>query len=387
MLGPLHNPYRLAGRAELAQAMAEVRAHSLALMRAWEEALPTLSVPQADTLNPPLWEWGHIAWFQEWWTIRHPQRYRGIRSDSAETGFAASVMPGADERYNSSRVAHATRWSLPLPGMDATLAYLAQVQAQSLAGLQAAPDESDESLYFWRLALCHEAMHQEASLYMAQSLGLAWPEGLGRRDPPKTPAAPGEATLQIAATRLNMGHRGLGFAFDNECPDHVVSLEAFEIDARSVRWGAYVAFLADTGHPAPQVLRHEGGQWLLRRFGRWLPLPMDEAAVHVRAGDAQAWCLWAGRRLPTEAQWCAAANHPAFEWGEVWEWTASPFQPWPGFEAHPYQDYSKPWWGTHRVLKGASWATPACLPDVRFRNFFTPGRDDVMAGFRSVSAA
>jgi EgtB-related family protein len=90
--------------------------------------------------------------------------------------------------------------------------------------------------------------------------------------------------------------------------------------------------------------------------------------------------------LPTEAEWECASQQPDFEWGQVWEWTASQFAPYPGFEVHPYRDYSEPWWHNHRVLRGACAATSAHVVDVRYRNFFVPERRDIFAGFRSVAS-
>ena len=112
---------------------------------------------------------------------------------------------------------------------------------------------------------------------------------------------------------------------------------------------------------------------------------MSLPACHLTLHEAQAWCAWAGRRLPLEAEWERAAftQPDLFEWGAVWEWTASTFAPYPGFAPHPYRDYSAPWFGTHQVLRGASVMTQARMHNARYRNYFTPERNDICAGFRS----
>ena len=115
--GQVHSAVRTADPAALAQALQRTRERTLGLMQAWQNAMPDLSVPPLPGMNPPLWEWGHIAWFQEWWTVRNRQRHLGTRSASSGADFDASLLPDADVLYNSSEVAHDSRWALPLPGL------------------------------------------------------------------------------------------------------------------------------------------------------------------------------------------------------------------------------------------------------------------------------
>lgn len=387
----LANSSRLSGSGPLLDALLATRQRTLGLMQAWQAAVSDLSVPLSPQMNPPLWEWGHIAWFQEWWTVRNRQRHEGIRSASSGDGFGPSLLPHADALYNSSEVVHDSRWTLTLPDFEHTQRYLSDVLARSLAHLRAAPDASDEVLYFWRLAMQHEAMHNEASVYMAQNLGVALPEAWCVGHAHARPAQQGahavsSRVLSLPAQVCTLGHAGPGFAFDNECPAHTVALAAFEIDAQVVTWGQYLPFLQATGHALPPHVRCVQGNWQTQVLGRWQAMPMDAPVVHVNAWDAQAWCQWAGRRLPTEAEWtCAANNTQGFAWGQVWEWMADDFAPYPGFVPHPYREYSEPWWQGHRLLKGACWATSEHLVDARYRNFFVPERRDIFAGFRSVA--
>ena len=394
---------RHAGRAALAQALLAARERTLALFAAYEAALPPgLPVPLAEHLNPPRWELGHVGWFQEWWLGRNRQRALGVRADPLHAR-PPSLLAGADALYDSSAVAHDSRWTLPLPDADATRAYLAQVLAQSLALLPDA-EENDDGLYFWRLALFHEDMHAEAAVYMAQALGLALPEEL-RRGQGRLPAAPQsfERQLALPGGAWRLGWDGLGFAFDNELPAHAVTLAPFQIDAAPVNWARFLPFVeaggygearwwsaegwrwrAASGREVPAVLRRTDGGWQQWCLGTWAPLDPEAPALHLSAWEAEAWCRWAGRRLPSEAEWeCAACSAPGFCWGEAWEWTASAFEPFAGFAPHPYRDYSQPWFGSRRVLRGASFATAARLVHPKYRNYFPPHRGDVPAGFRS----
>jgi EgtB-related family protein len=374
---------RRGGRQLLASALADSRARTLALLDAYAAALgESLTIPCSPQLNPPRWEAGHIGWFQDYWIARNRQRAQGIACDP-DHERPAGRMARADTLYDSSRVAHETRWQLDLPDLAATRAYLAEGLAETLTLLATTP-ETDADLYFFRLALFHEDMHGEAGIYMAQALDIPLPARFADRLLGPAGVVPETRALSVPAQSWTLGWHGDGFAFDNELAAHEVTVPAFEIDSEVVSWRRYLPFVEQTGAAPPRYLRRRDGRWQRCVFGRWEALPLDAPAVHLRWDEADAWCRWAGRRLPREAEWeIAALTHPAFRWGQAWEWTASRFAPYPGFVAHPYRDYSAPWFGDRYVLRGASRATRPRMAHPRYRNFFTPERNDLHSGFRS----
>lgn len=387
----------------LAAALAASRADTLATFAAYAAALPGLAVPLRAEINPPLWELGHIGWFQEFWVARNPERARGARANPA----TPRLRPGADALYDSSHVPHDSRWQLPLPDATATHAMLAAQLDETLALLRAAGDGDgggDDALYFFRLALLHEDMHHEAALYMARGLGV--PIADARWQPKPLPAPPAPLAFEARRWRLGSDPRE-GFAFDNELPGADVALAPFSIDAQAVRWAEFLPFVEMGGYEdprwwtgpgwrwrqaqptkRPRYLHRDDNGWHCRLHGAWQPLRLTDAACHLTPHEAEAWCRWAGRRLPIEAEWeCAASMRPEdFRWGDVWEWTASPFAPFPGFVPHPYRDYSAPWFDGRPVLRGASHCTQPRMRHPRYRNFFPAGRNDVPAGFRSCAA-
>jgi len=377
--------------------------------------------PQLPTVNPARWEVGHIGWFQEFWCRRYaPDDPRGARTPSR--------IRDADAWWDSSRVPHATRWSLPLPAWDGIHAYLASTLADTLDALARS---RDGERYFFELALYHEDMHIEALLMTLQTLALPLPTayGIPRRANTMTPVH--SSDIQFTGGPMMLGTpkdaATTRFVFDNEKWGHPVTLAPFTMARCCVTNREFEAFVAAGGYARrelwseagwqwreaqgamhPVYWRQDAGSWCQRRFDRWLPLAAAEPVIHVNAFEAEAYCAWADRRLPTEAEWEFAANavgpavgpnldHQsagpcaadaaeggvAHLFGNVWEWTATTFRPYPGFAADPYADYSAPWFGDHRVLRGGSFATRSRLIHARWRNFYRPERSDMFAGFRT----
>jgi ergothioneine biosynthesis protein EgtB len=391
--------FRTAPPRQLAAALGSARDYTLCLFDCLAAAGygDPAHVPRLGTVNPPLWELGHTAWFAEWFILREAS------SSHPASARRGCLLARGDDWFDSNTVPHRSRWTLDLPGSGALKTYCREVLDRTLDRLaRAGPD--DEALYPFRLALAHEDMHGEAFLYTLQTLGVAAP---GRFEPGAV--APARALpIAVAGGAFTLGGAPqAGFVFDNEQQGHLCNIAPFQIDASLVTNARYLDFVEEGGYQnprywnaagrawlmrqqrsAPRYWQRAGGQWSTVRFGRPAALAPTEPVRHVSLHEAEAYCAWAGRRLPLEAEWesAAASAQPGFEWGQLWEWTASPFAPYPGFAPDRYREYSAPWFGTHQVLRGASFATPHRLRSPRFRNFYQPGRDDIFAGFRTCAA-
>lgn len=428
--------------AQLADSVKDAHDHTLMLIA--DLADEQLTVPLMDVVNPFLWEFGHTAFFYDVFLLR-------------ALGAEEFLLAGAEHLYDSFKVDHDDRWGLPLPSREETLAYKDRVLTHVLDRLDSRRLDS-AGAYLYRLAVLHEDMHGEAFTYMRQTLGYPRP-GLanGHRDGevgargggplPGDVHFPG-GTFQLGATP------DAPFVFDNEKWAHPVLVATFRIARAPVTNVEFAEFVEDRGYLRSELWSRQGwawrtkrgaahplywergvAGWLRRDYDKLVPLEPHAPVVHVNWYEAEAYCNWVGRRLPTEAEWeLAASAEPTpdgdgitgrkrrYPWGDapptperanldsrlpgcvdvgafplgesafgcrqmlgnVWEWTASPFFPFPGYVVDtPYREYSAPWFGYRKVLKGGAWATRSRLATNTYRNFFLPDRRDVFAGFRT----
>jgi len=335
-------------------------------------------VPQLDILNPPLWEFGHLTWFHEFWVHRDGQANK------------PSFMANADYLFNSSEIAHQDRWSTPIPCLDDLLEYNQSVIDRTSQLLRNPVDT--KTAYFIQLAIFHQDMHNEAFAYMWQTMGYS------------APFVPYLSTSKLAGEAQTWVHfpkctikagsdRGAGFIFDNEKWGYSLELPAFTISSNPVTNADYLEFLeskSNLGQATPVLppphWKQDGGVWLERFFKEWLPLNPSSAIRHINYYDAQRFCDLHKLRLPNEHELSLLMSQKQNDWQSsyLWEWTSSPFAPFPGFSSDPYTDYSQPWFdGTYQVLKGGSPFTPDRLKRVAFRNFYQRNRSDHFCGFRT----
>ncbi|MDR3081919.1 MAG: ergothioneine biosynthesis protein EgtB [Streptomyces sp.] len=401
---------------------------------------PDLVAQHSPLMSPLVWDLAHIGNQEELWLLR------------AVAGRAA-IRPEIDGLYDAFEHPRAQRPSLPLLPPDEARHYVTEVRGRALDVLQSTPFEGrrlTESGFAFGMIAQHEQQHDETMLITHQL--RSGPQVLTAPDPEPAPPYSGPREVLVPGGPFTMGTSAEPWALDNERPAHQRLVPAFHIDTTPVTNAAYQAFIEDGGYGderwwtpegwahirthglrAPLFWRREGGQWLRRRFGVTEVVPPDEPVLHVCWYEADAFARWAGRRLPTEAEWEKAARHDPetgrsrrYPWGDaeptpehanlgqrhlrpapvgsypagasplgvrqligdVWEWTSSDLLPYPGFTAFPYKEYSEVFFGPeYKVLRGGSFAVDPVACRGTFRNWDYPIRRQIFSGFRTARDA
>jgi iron(II)-dependent oxidoreductase len=351
----------------------------------------------------------------------------------------------------------ASRRHLPLPDRAEGFAYLHDVRRRSRRRLEEVSFDPGDPLlaegYVYKMIAQHEAQHTETILQTIQLIpGFRYGPGR-RREPPRAVVPVDRESAIVPAGPFVMGTDDRSIVYDNERPAHLVDVSRYRIDLAPVTNAQYLAFMEAGGYRRRELWTDEGWLWLAEAqvthplrwvrtadgawgedaFGRVAPLVADRAVVHVSWYEASAYARWAGKRLPTEAEWEKAAAWDLetrvarrYPWGaapptedhanldqrtfgpasigayprgrsffgchqmlgDVWEWTASEFAPYPGFTAFPYREYSEAHFGRgYKVLRGGSWATQPIAIRNTFRNWDLPQRRQLFAGFRCAADA
>jgi len=391
---------RQAGPDLLGLALLDARNTTLAWLAAFDGLAPDIAL---DDFDPPAWLAGHAGWFQERWIARHVQRNRGAACDP-QSPRLPSIEPDADAWFDPHERGRRQRWTAAAPDPQAVRRYLAATLEATLELLDKAPSDA-QALHFFRLALYREDRIGEQFAVLAQALDLAperWPSGWAA-----PPARVRREAIGLPAQRVRLGAADADETAwrpaieDGRCDEEVPE---FEIDAQPVSWGQWLEFIDDGGYDCPAWWGDDGGDWVethgrrapryveqqaggisARRGGRLQKLPAAQAVLHVSWYEARAWCRWAGRRLPAEAEWVLARRAAAgrgFTWGDALEWVADRAARWPGARAAPGEDDELLAAG-RRVLRGASLAAGGRLRHPGARRFAAPGSDEQFCGFRS----
>jgi ergothioneine biosynthesis protein EgtB len=374
---------------DLRQQYATTRALTLSLAERLSDADATVqSMPDA---SPAKWHLAHTTWFFETFVLRdHVPGYRVF--DPAYHFLFNSYYDGEGERH-----ARPERGMLTRPSLDDIRTYRAHVDA---AVLVAFPDSARDLI---KLGCEHEAQHQE--LLLTDILHLFAQNPLA---PAYRSEAPEFVTAMPAAIQwitgptgvVDVGHSGSGFAFDCESPRHKVYLAPHALADRLITNAEWQAFIGDGGYARPELWLSDGWAWVQREgiaaaplywrddkaFGLGGLLPRHPAApvTHISHFEADAYGRWAGARLPTEHEWEATATRLSDAFGHVWQWTASAYLPYPGYQPAPgaVGEYNGKFMSGQMVLRGSSHATPPGTSRATTRNFFSPAARWQFSGLR-----
>lgn len=386
----------------IAERLSEARERTLLLLEPLDDQ--QLNRVYSPILSPLAWDLGHIANFEELWLVQ-------------TIGGREPLHGNLGRLYDAIENPRLTRGELPILRDAELRSYLEQVRDRTLEVLDEVDFEgSDDPLLFdgfaYEMLIAHEHQHTETMLQLLQMVERYEPvrTDLG---PAAQPVVDGPEMVPVEGGEHESGAPGIGFAYDNERPRHAVELEPFWIDRTPVTNAQYAEFVAETGAEPPMYWERDGGGgWIRTAMGGAEPPPPGDPVVHVGWHEAEAFARWAGKRLPSEHEWeaaCAGADPeqanldqlafgtaPAGAFmegasdcgavqmlGDVWEWTASDFLAYPGFEPFPYPEYSQVFFGhRHKVLRGGAWATRRNVIRPSFRNWDLPERRQIFAGLR-----
>ncbi len=430
-------------KATVVAGLDEARRRTVRLLEPLDER--TVVGQHSPLMSPLVWDLAHIANYEDIWLVR------------ALGG--SPVGPDLDDLYDAFRHPRARRHALDLLGPAAARSYAADVRSSAL-DLLGKVDLDDpgspllDRAFVYGMVIQHEHQHNETMLAALQLLEGAAASGLVApvRDDEPEHAAPSATTTRpemvvVEGGAFLIGSESDPWAYDNERPAHEVTLPGFWIDTAPVTNAAYATFVGDGGYEDqrwwsaegwswrveaelehPQMWLRDANHWARRTFGLVEPLPPEEPVQHVCWYEAEAFARWAGKRLPTEAEWEKAASWDPrqgrqlrYPWGDdppearhgnlgqlrlgptqvgshpdgaspagchdmlgnVWEWTSSSFTAYPGARAFPYREYSEVFYGQdYKVLRGGSWATHPVAVRCTFRNWDFPKRRQIFAGFR-----
>lgn len=413
---------RVDRKAELRRRLEEVRARTLWLM----ERVPDefLRVRVHDFYSPIGWHFGHVGRTEEFWVVGEALG-RPLLDDRLTFVLADTLDNPRDNRVN-------------IPDRAGLLDYMARTRASVLAALDEVDLDTDEAIladgYAFEFAAQHECQHQETIAEMLQLIQTRRPQAPVEGNE-WTPGVRGEM-VDLAGGPFTMGSDDR-HGYDNEKRAHEETVAPFRLSRTPVTAYEWTEFIADGGYRRPELWTAEGWAWREREgatmpeywmrqddvwavHGPWglRALHPDEPASGLSAHEADAYARWAEKRLPSEAEWEYAASAGTYPWGDeaptrdranhgleswgptpvgraqtpsclcdlagnVWEWTSSAFLPYDGFEAYPYDGYSKDHMkGAHRVCRGGSWATSPSILRRTFRNWYVPTYRQGFLGMR-----
>ncbi|WP_227979872.1 ergothioneine biosynthesis protein EgtB [Nocardia spumae] len=420
-------------RAQIAEVLTRARARTTGLIESVDEA--ELIAQHSPLMSPLVWDLAHIGNQEELWLVR-------------DVGGREPVRADIDHLYDAFRHARADRPALPLLDPGQARGYVGSVREKVWDVLDSSPLRGhrlvDSGFAFGMIAQ-HEQQHDETMLATHQL--RRGPAVLSAPPAPAARIAVGDEVV-VPAGEFVMGTSTDPWALDNERPEHRVHVPGFAIDAAPITNAQFQAFIADGGYRRPELWSRQGwahrtdaeleapqfwerdsdDRWWRRVFGATVPVRPQQPVVHVCWFEAEAYATWAGKRLPTEAEWEKAARFdPAtgrsrrYPWGDaepdettanlgqrhlepadvgaypagasatgvhqligdVWEWTASGFESYPEFGAFPYREYSEVFFGgDYRVLRGGSFGTDPVACRSTFRNWDHPIRRQIFSGFR-----